>query len=110
MTPLLSDGARARVCPRRWYWPGDILVIHAADGTLLVHRLLGWYFRHGELRCLTQADAARRPDPGLTPCRILGKVSGGLVHPLAVRVPLRHRLWAWGRFLRHALRVLRRRI
>jgi len=108
MAPLLESGATVSVASRRFYWPGDLVVVHALDGRLLVHRLLGCYARKGRLRWLTQADAAPRPDPALAATQIVGKVVGGEGHPHANQVPLRHRLWACGRFLRHAMRATQR--
>jgi hypothetical protein len=31
---------------------------------------------------------------------VIGRVSGGECSPLLIRVPLRHRLWALGRFVK----------
>lgn len=56
MVPLLANGAMIRVVRRRFYWPGDPLVVHAVDGRLLVHRLLGGYAKGRGWRWLTQAD------------------------------------------------------
>ena len=109
MAPLLESGASVRVASRRLYWPGDLVVVLAPEGRLLVHRLLGGYLEKGNVRWLTQADAASRPDPGLPKTHIVGRVVGGDCHVHAVQVPVRHRVWACGRFLRHALRVARRR-
>ncbi len=62
MTPLLESGATIQVIRQPFYWPGDPVVVHAPDGRLLVHRLLGGYSKGRGWRWLTQADHASRPD------------------------------------------------
>lgn len=98
MAPLLESGAMVQVVRRPFYWPGDPLVVHAPDGRLLVHRLLGFYPRARRLRWLTQADNARWPDAAVPAERIIGRVCGGQCAPALVRVPLSHRLIAILRF------------
>lgn len=110
MAPLLRSGASIRCAARRCYWPGDLVVAAAPDGRLLVHRLLGCLPGPEGLRWLTQADAATRPDGALPRDRILGRVVGGAVDPAALSIPWWHRLWAFGRLLRHALRAGARRL
>lgn len=110
MAPLLRSGASIRCAAQRRYWPGDLVVATAPDGYLLVHRLLGCLPGPDGLRWLTQADTATHPDGALPRERILGRVIGGEVHPAALSVPWRHRLWACGRLLRHALRAGARRL
>ncbi len=109
MAPLLASGAVVRIARRRFYCPGDPVVVHALDGRLLVHRLLGSYSRGRGWRWLTQADNAPWPDTPLPLASVIGKVVGGDCHAHVIHVPFRHRLWACGRFLRHALRAARRR-
>ncbi len=98
MAPLLESGAMIQVIRQSFYWPGDPVVIHAADGRLLSHRLLGFYPRARQLRWLTQADNARWPDAAVSAERIIGRVCGGQCAPALVRVPLGHRLKAIFRF------------
>lgn len=98
MAPLLESGAMIQVARRRFYWPGDPLVIHAPDGRLLVHRLLGGYSKGRGWRWLTQADNARWPDAAVPAEQIIGKVCGGQCTPAMVRVPFVHRLRAILRF------------
>ena len=98
MAPLLESGAMIHVTRRRFYWPGDPLVVYAPDGRLLVHRLLGFYPRSRRLRWLTQADNARWPDAAVPVERIIGRVCGGQCAPALVRVPLAHRAKAVLRF------------
>jgi hypothetical protein len=98
MAPQLESGAMIQVARRRFYWPGDPLVVHAADGRLLVHRLLGGYSKGRGWRWLTQADNALRPDAAVPADRIIGKVCGGQCAAAMVRVPFAHRLRAILRF------------
>ena len=103
MVPLLASGAMIQVIRQPFYWPGDVVVVHAADGRLLAHRLLGCYSKGRGWRCLTQADNALRPDAALPTERIIGKVSGGDCSERLVRVPLAHRVKAVLRFFRLVL-------
>ena len=82
MTPLLESGAMIQVVRQPFYWPGDLVVVHAPDGRLLVHRLLGCYARRREWCWLTQADNAFRPDPALPWSCVIGRVVGGDCHVL----------------------------
>ena len=103
MTPLLESGAMIHVTRRRFYWPGDPLVVHAADGRLLVHRLLGCYSRGRGWHWLTQADNARWPDAAVPGERIIGKICGGQCAPALIRVPFAHRGKAIFHFFRFVL-------
>lgn len=105
MAPLLTHGARVLIAKRRHYWPGDLVVVHATDGRLLAHRLLGPYPRRKSLYWLTQADSASRPDPGVPFDRLIGKIVGGQVAHRAVRIRLSDRILATHRLLKHALRA-----
>ena len=109
MAPLVKSGSVVTFVRRRWYWPGDPVVVHSPDGLLLVHRLLGTYRGRSGWRCVTQGDNAPSPDTALPWSSVVGRVGGGDCHALITRVPLRHRLVACGRFLRHALRAVIRR-
>ncbi|MCB1826577.1 MAG: S24/S26 family peptidase [Candidatus Competibacteraceae bacterium] len=103
MAPLLASGAVIQVIGRRFYWPGDPVVVHAHDGRLLVHRLLGGYSKGRGWRWLTQADNALRPDTAVPAERIIGKVCGGDCAERLIRVPLVHRWHAARRFIRFGL-------
>ena len=90
MAPLLADGDRVEVAPARVYWPGDLLAFQAADGRLLVHRLLGYRPHAGRIACVTRGDACPHPDAPVPLDRLLGRVTavegrggGGLVSPAA---------------------------
>ena len=108
MSPLVLDGDRVLVAPRRCYLPGDILVFRDRNGVLVSHRLLGWFPRHRRLWLLTQADSAILPDPPVAPGQVLGRIVGGASRREAVRVPLGHRIRAARRFLAHVLRRVSR--
>ena len=83
--------------------PGDILVLRAADGRWLSHRLIGGYPRRGGWRWLTQADVADRPDHSITADQILGKVIGGEDSLEIASIPVAERLLSLRRFLRFVL-------
>jgi len=104
MAPLLESGAMIQVIRQRVYWPGDPVVIHALDGRLLVHRLLGGYSKGRGWRWLTQADNARRPDAAVPGERIIGKVCGGDCSERLIRVPLADRWRAARQLIRFGLR------
>jgi hypothetical protein len=74
MAPLLSEGERVAVAPARLYWPGDVVVFQAADGRLLVHRLLGWRPWSGALACVTRGDGCPCHDARVPRARLLGRV------------------------------------
>jgi hypothetical protein len=106
MAPLIQDGQRVRIEPRRLYLPGDILVFRAADGRLLCHRLLGYFPRNGRIHCLCQSDNGRRPDGPIPYAHILGRVD--LAAPFRARLEQRAR--ALGRLAAHLPRSLGRRL
>lgn len=114
MMPLLEDGARVRVAPRRTYWPGDVVVLHAADD-LRAHRVIGWVPGRGGWRVVTQSDAAGSiaaggHDDPVGRDQIVGRIIGGECSAALARIPLRHRLTALARFARQVARSLRRRL
>lgn len=94
MSPHIKPDTEYTVRRRRFYWPGDVIVFEARDGTLTTHRLLGVYMRDGVWKLLTQADTAERPDFAVPTEQLIGRVEG---------VPPR-RLFALGRYLRFCLR------
>lgn len=106
MAPLLQDGATIHVVRSRFYWPGDAIIVHAPDGSLLVHRLLGCYFKGSGWRWLTRADTAIWPDTAVSTTRIVGRVCGGDCSPELVRPPIRLRWEAFGRFILFAFYAL----
>jgi hypothetical protein len=94
MTPDLVSDEEYTVRRHRFYWPGDVLLFQARDGTLTTHRLLGAYPRAGRWKLLTQADAAQRPDFAVPTDQVIGRVEEAQPR----------RLFALGRFLRFCLR------
>lgn len=74
MAPLLKDGHRVEIAPARWPLPGDLVAFEAADGRLVVHRLLGYRWTAGGLACVTQGDASPSPDLPVPRGRLLGRV------------------------------------
>jgi hypothetical protein len=100
MFPLLRSGAKVEVVGKRFYWPGDVVIVHSIDGRLLAHRLIGCYVKSGRLKWLTQADAAERPDCAVSTRKIIGRVYGGECSALLANISNHQRLWAAGRFLR----------
>ena len=102
MAPLLLDGARVRVAAARVYLPGDVVVFRAADGRLLVHRLLGYRPHAGRLALVARGDACAVHDAPVPLRAVLGRVEAA--HPSAAL-----RLRALLRFLGLAGLALRRR-
>lgn len=101
MQPLLTDGARIEIRPRRLYLPGDLLAFAHGGRAFFVHRFLGYAWK-GRVLLVTQADSASRRDRPVDPRQVLGRVCGGEVPRRAVVIPLADRLravslWAkWG--------------
>ena len=89
MSPSMEANAEYTVRRQRFYWPGDVVVFEARDGTLTAHRLLGAYLRDGHWKLLTQADTAKRPDFAVPFDQLIGRVEEA--HP--------RRLFALRRFL-----------
>jgi hypothetical protein len=75
MAPLLADGERVEVAPARRYWPGDVVALRAADGRLLVHRLLGYRWRAGRLLYVTRGDRCPAVDVPVPLADLLGRVA-----------------------------------
>ncbi len=94
----LEDGAQIRVRRRRFYLPGDVVMVRRMDHWN-VHRLLGVApGRHGWL-VLTSADFGARHDPPRPVQELVGRVE----HP----VTFRERLRALGGYFRASMqRVL----
>jgi hypothetical protein len=107
MAPCFQDGARLRVRRASVYWPGDVVVLRAADGRLLAHRVLGLRPWRRALALVTQGDGCAVPDAPVALSEVLGRVEG-------VEPSLRDRARAAGRFLsllgRVAARGVARRI
>lgn len=76
MAPLLADGERVQVARAAVYWPGDLVAFAAADGRLLIHRLLGYRPWAGGLAAVTRGDACPGPDAPVPLPRLIGRVVG----------------------------------
>lgn len=109
MAPLLLDGDRVAIGRARFYLPGDVVAFHAADGRLIVHRLLGYRLHHGRLACVTRGDAAPLPDPPVPLDRLLGRVVGPRVS-LRARGAAMAAMAAIAAWAGLALRACRRRL
>ncbi len=85
MAPLLADGERVAVARAALYWPGDLVAFAAADGRLLIHRLLGFRPWAGRLAAVTRGDACPGPDAPVPLARLIGRVVGrpDLIPPAA---------------------------
>ena len=109
MGPDIADGAVVEVAGTRVFLPGDVVVYRHADGTLLLHRVIGYRLVGGRLHLLAQADAAAAADPPVPLAAVLGRAarverSPGLWRPVPRR-PLR----AAARLVAYAAQRLRRR-
>lgn len=109
MAPLAREGELVEIAPARFYWPGDVIAFRHLDGTLVLHRLMGYRPRLGRLQLITKGDSSPSWDAALAIDQVIGKVCGGACSPLLVAVPFRHRLRTVIRFLGLAsVRILRR--
>ena len=97
MAPAFADGGRVRVAAARLYLPGDVVVFRAADGRLVVHRLLGYRPWAGRLALVTRGDSCPVHDAPVPLAVVLGRVA-------AAAPTARARLRAIGQFLGLALR------
>ena len=104
MAPLAVSGAPVWVSHRKHYWPGDVLAFRAADGSLLLHRLIGFRPRAAALDLVTQGDSCSRHDVPVRIEDVIGKVSGGDCARELTHVPVTHRLKALFRFASVVLR------
>ena len=109
MEPALRAGDRVWIAPRRFYWPGDLVVFRVRGRRLLLHRVVGYRRWGGAWALLTQGDAAATPDGPVPPARVVGRVVAG-EGGAPMRIGLRRRLRAAGRGLRGAAAALARRV
>lgn len=110
MAPLVLEGAIVEVEPARLYWPGDVLALARSDGQLVLHRMLGYRPSIRGFELVTRGDASPASDAPVAPTQVLGRLCGGNCAPSAVRVPVRHRLWAVASFLRLVIGRLARTV
>ena len=108
MAPLAANGALLEISRKKLYWPGDVIAFHAANGGLLLHRLIGFSPRAGSVELVTQGDACCAHDAPVRAEQVIGKVSGGECAREMIEVPLAHRVRALGRFFRLVVARLQR--
>jgi hypothetical protein len=75
MSPFLLDGEKVVVTPRRFYWPGDILVFFYGDGGLRIHRLIAYRLKRRSLQLITRGDRTRSFDQPIHLDHVIGKVT-----------------------------------
>ena len=95
----LVDGSEMTVTRRRFYAPGDIVVVRRADHWT-AHRLLGLAPGRKGLVALTQADASDTPDPACLFTQIVGAVEGEVSWLDRTRSGFRYTRALWMRALR----------
>ena len=110
MAPALPDGSTIEVAPRKVYFPGDVVAFATPDGSLRVHRVLGYGYGTSGWRLITKGDNAPWVDPPVAMGRVLGLVRGedglGSAHP----VSLYHRASSLAFFLRKSVACLWKRM
>jgi len=106
MAPVLPDGSTVEVTPQKIYVPGDVIAFTAPNGSLRVHRVLGYHRDRSGWKLVTKGDNAAWIDPPVGLNRVLGCVHGGAYH----RVSLRQRCSAVAMYLRKSARSLWRRL
>lgn len=74
MSPALKDGDRIRIRRRRFYLPGDILIFRSVDNRFIVHRMLGYRMRQGQLEVVTKGDFSQNNDVPVSFHGIVGKM------------------------------------
>lgn len=84
----IPDNSRITIHRTYLPLPGDVVVIRSTGG-VMVHRVIGLYYRRGIGKVLTRADNAHRPDAGVPlPC-VLGKVTAVNGRKMTVSLKLR---------------------
>ena len=99
MDPALAQGQNVQVKDASRFWPGDILLFADHHDQLVVHRLLGYRYRHGHWQYIMRGDALAKHDVPVGRGRIVGKV-------VDVPVSLADRFRATARLLYLAVRYL----
>ena len=112
MVPCICPGNKIQVQRRRFYWPGDVVIIYGSRRKqLLVHRMLGWRVVEGCIFVVTAGDANSYMDTPVPATDVLGRVVSCEGHsPLAYGVSLKQRACAAVRYLSFGIQSLRRRI
>ena len=110
MAPTLPDGSTVEVAPRNVYFPGDVIAFVATNGSLRVHRVLGYHRDASAWRLVTKGDNATWIDPPVAADQVLGLVRGGDCAKSVYNVSLRQRLTAMDFFFRKSVAWLWRRL
>jgi hypothetical protein len=97
MAPLVKHGDSVEVSKAKYLWPGDVIAFWQ-KGQVKLHRLIGYRLLSRRLALVTQGDSNPSCDSYSDAGDVIGRISGGECSPLLVNVPLRHRIWALGRF------------
>jgi len=95
----IEHGQRVRIVRRRFYAPGDVVVVRRKDHWN-IHRFLGYAWGSNGLVALTQADDATWHDPPAPVQRMLGRVER--------RVPVVDRIASARSFVVACVRQIRR--
>ncbi len=110
MAPILPDGSTVEVAPRNIYLPGDVIAFAAPNGSLRVHRVLGYQRDTSGWKLVTKGDSATWIDTPIAVQQVLGLVRGGDCDRSVYNVSVRQRLTAMDFFLRKSVAWLWRRL
>ena len=108
MGDALPHGSEARIEPRRFYRPGDIVVFGRGNGMLVSHRFLGYIPGRSGWLALTRADTAGDADGPVQARRILGLLVR--IDDRAVHCAWKERLTAALRYFPAASKLVARRV
>jgi len=110
MAPILPDGSTVQVAPRSVYLPGDVIAFAAPNGSLRVHRVLGYHRGASGWRLLTKGDNTTWIDSPVPVDQVLGLVRGGDCARSVYQVSWRERLTAMDFFCRKSVAWLWRQL
>jgi len=110
MAPVLPDGSTVEVAPRNVYLPGDVIAFAAPNGSLRVHRVLGYHRDASGWKLVTKGDNATWIDTPVAAQQVLGLVRGSDCDRSVYDVSLRQRLMAMDFFFRKSVARLWRQL
>jgi len=110
MAPILPDGSTVEVAPRNVYLPGDVIAFAAPNGSLRVHRVIGYQPDVSGWQLVTKGDNTTWIDTPIAVDQVLGRVRGGDCDRSVYDVSLRQRLTAMDFFFRKSVAWLWRRL
>jgi hypothetical protein len=109
MEPAVGHQASVRLEQPRFFVPGDVIAFYCPYlCRLLVHRFLGYVWRHGGWKLMTMPDRGSRLDPLVDVSAILGRVVAQ--DGQAYRISLADRLEAMRRYAIWCVRHIARRL